>query len=262
MPSVTSKDGTRIAYDTVGKGPTVVLVAGAFQYRAFDQRTTQLAALLSERLTVVHYDRRGRGESSDTKPYAVEREVQDIAALIAACGGSAAVFGMSSGAMLTMEAAASGLPITKVALYEVPFTGGDPAAVRLAESYTHQLTSLLAEGRRGEAVELAMTRFGTPPQAIAGMKQSPAWPMFEAIAPTLAYDNAIMGNGAVPAARLASVKVPTLVIDGGASPEFMHAAAKETAAAIPRAKRLTLDGQTHAYAPEVLAPALLDFFSK
>jgi pimeloyl-ACP methyl ester carboxylesterase len=261
MQTVISKDGTRIAYDSVGKGLTVILVGGAFQFRAFDQRTTKLAALLAERFTAIHYDRRGRGDSTDTKPYSVEREVEDIGALLAACGGSAFVFGMSSGAVLAMEAAARGLPITKLALYEAPFTGGDPQAVHLAESYGRQLSSLLGEGRRGDAVELAMTRFGTPPQAIAGMKQSPAWPMFEAVARTLAYDNAVMGSGAVPRGRLGAVKIPTLVIDGGASPEFMHVAAKETAAAISGARRATLDGQTHAYAPEVLAPVLVEFFS-
>jgi pimeloyl-ACP methyl ester carboxylesterase len=235
-------------------------VAGAFQYRAFDQRTTKLAAILAERFAVIHYDRRGRGESTDTRPYAVEREVEDIGALIAENGGSSYLFGMSSGAMLAMEAAASGLSISKLAIYEVPFTGADTRAVQASESYTRQLSSLLGEGRRGDAVELAMAYFGTPPQAIAGMKGSPAWPLFESIAPTLAYDNAIMGNGTAPLTRLGLVKVPTLVIDGGASPEFMHAAAKETAAAIPGARRTTLDGQTHAYAPEVLGPVLVEFF--
>ncbi len=209
-----------------------------------------------------HYDRRGRGESGDTQPYAVEREVEDLEALIheAGGGGSAFVFGMSSGGVLALEAAARGLAITKLAAYELPFNSGDEHARQAAERYTQQLAALLNEGRRGDAVALAMTTWGAPPEAIAGMRQAPIWPLFEAVAPTLAYDDAIMGDGSVPTARLASITVPTLVMDGGASPAFMHNAAQATAHALPNGQRRTLEGQTHDVAPQVLAPVLVEFF--
>jgi pimeloyl-ACP methyl ester carboxylesterase len=260
MPTVTSKDGTTIAYDRLGKGPALILVGGSFQYRAIDPRTSQIAELLAQEFTTFHYDRRGRGDSGDTLPFAKERESEDLAALIAEAGGSAFVFGMSSGGVLALEAAARGLAITKLALYEPPFNSGDDNARRASESYTKQLTALLAEGRRGDAVALAMTTWGAPAEAVAGMRDTPVWSMFESVAPTLAYDNAIMGDGAVPAERLASITVPTLVMDGGASPAFMHNAAQAVADVLAHAQRRTLEGQAHDVAPEVLAPVLVAFF--
>lgn len=260
MNQVMSNDGTVIVFDRSGQGPAVILVGGAFQYRAIDPPTAQLAALLAQHFTVFHYDRRGRGESGDTQPYAVEREVEDLEALIHEAGGSAFVFGMSSGGVLALEAAARGLAITKLAAYELPFNSGDEHARQAAERYTQQLAALLNEGRRGDAVALAMTTWGAPPEAIAGMRQAPIWPLFEAVAPTLAYDDAIMGDGSVPTARLASITVPTLVMDGGASPAFMHNAAQATSHALPNGQRRTLEGQTHDVAPQVLAPVLVEFF--
>jgi pimeloyl-ACP methyl ester carboxylesterase len=260
MPQVTSKDGTVIAYDRLGQGPALILVGGAFQYRAIDPRTTQLAALLAEHFMVFHYDRRGRGDSSDTQPYAVEREIEDLEALINEAGGATFVFGMSSGGVLALYAAARGLAIKKLALYEPPFHSGDEHARQAAERYTRELRALLSEGRRGDAVALAMITWGAPAEAIAGMRQTPIWSLFESVAPTLAYDNAIMGDGSVPAERLASITVPTLVIDGGASPAFMHNAAREVAHALPNAKLCTLEGQTHDVAPQALAPVLVEFF--
>ncbi len=261
MQKVRSKDGTTIAFDQSGKGPAVILVGGAFQHRAIDPRTAQLAALLAQHFTVFNYDRRGRGDSGDTQPYAVEREIEDLEALIQEAGGSAFVFGMSSGAVLSLEAAASGLTIKKLALYEPPFNSGDDNARQAAEHYTKQLTALLAGGRRGDAVALAMTKFGAPAEAVAGMRQTPLWSLFESVAPTLAYDNTIMGDGSVPTKLMTSVTVPTLVIDGGASPAFMQNAAQAAAAALPNAQRRTLEGQTHDVAPEVLAPVLEEFFA-
>ncbi len=259
MRKVISKDGTPIAFDQSGQGPAIILVGGAFQHRAIDPRTAQLAALLSPQFTVFHYDRRGRGDSGDTAPYAVEREFEDLDALIKEAGGSAFVFGMSSGGVLALEAAARGLAITKLALYEPPFNLDDNARL-VSENYTKQLTALLAQGRRGDAVALAMTTFGSPPEAVAGMRQTPIWSVFESVAPTLAYDNAIMGDSSVPTQRIASVTVPTVIIDGGASPAFMRNAAQAAADALPNAQRRTLKGQTHDVAPEVLAPVLEEFF--
>lgn len=260
MNQVMSKDGTAIAFDQSGQGPAVILVGGAFQYRAIDPPTAQLAALLAQHFTVFHYDRRGRGDSSDTQPYAALREIEDLAALIHGAGGSACVFGMSSGGVLALDAAARGLAITKLAMYEPPFNSGDTQARQAAESYTRELTVLLTQGRPGDAVALAMTSWGAPAEAVAGMRQTPIWPLFESVAPTLAYDNAIMGDGSVPTERLASIAIPTLVMAGGASPVFMHNAAQAVAHALPNAKLRTLEGQTHDVAPEVLAPVLVEFF--
>jgi pimeloyl-ACP methyl ester carboxylesterase len=193
--------------------------------------------------------------------YAALREVEDLAVLIKEAGGSAFVFGMSSGAVLATLAAARGLAITKLALYEPPFNSGDEDARQASEHYTRQLTALLTEGRRGDAVALAMTTWGAQASAIAGMRQTPIWSLFESVAPTLAYDNAIMGDGSVPAGRLAYITVPTLVIDGGASPAFMRNAAQAVAHALPNAKLRTLEDQTHDVEASVLAPVLEKFFA-
>ena len=195
------------------------------------------------------------------RPYAGAREVEDLDALIKDAGGSAFVFGMSSGAVLALHAVARGLNIKKLAMYEPPFNSGDNNARQAAKSYTKQLTILLSEGRRSDAVELAMTTWGAPAEAIAGMKRTPVWSMFEAIAPTLAYDDHIMGDGSVPTKLIASVTVPILVVDCGASPPFMHNAAKAVADAAPKAQYRTLEGQTHEYDPNVLGPVLVEFYS-
>jgi pimeloyl-ACP methyl ester carboxylesterase len=167
---------------------------------------------------------------------------------------------MSSGAVLALRAAARGLDIKKLVLYEPPFSSGDANAHQAAENYTKQLTGLLVEGRRGDAVEFAMRTFGAPAGAIAELRQTPMWPVFESVAPTLAYDDAIMGDGSVPTGLLESVSAPSLVIDGADSPAFMHDAAKAVADSLPNAQRRTLQGQTHDVDPEVLAPVLVGFF--
>ncbi len=262
MKKVHSKDGTTIAFDQSGKGSPIILVGGAFQHRSIDPRTAQLAALLAPHFTVFHYDRRGRGDSSDTAPYAVEREVEDLGALIAEAGGSAFVYGMSSGAALALEAASRGLAITKLALYEPPFIVDD-SRPRLPEDFATQLTELVSSGRRGDAVELFMTKAAeVPVEVVAQMRHAPIWPEVEAVAHTLIYDTTIMGdNNALPTERVASVTVPTLVIDGGESPMWMRNAAQAVADALPNAQRRTLRGQTHDVAPEALAPVLEEFFA-
>ncbi len=262
MKTVTSKDGTTIAYSQQGQGATVILVDGAMQYSAFDQSQGQLAELLAEHFTVIHYDRRGRGNSTDTQPYAVEREIEDLEALIDAAGGSAFVYGVSSGGALAMAAAIQ-LPdkIKKLAMYEVPYND-DEAAQQAWQNYTKQLGELLAANRRGDAVALFMMLVGAPADAVEGMRQDPVWPLFEAIAPTLAYDHIfILGeDAAVPIERAALVALPTLVMDGGASFPFMHETALALAKAIPNAQQRTLEGQKHEVAAEVIAPVLVEFF--
>ena len=260
MKKVLSKDGTSLAFDQYGTGPAVILVGGAFQHRAIDSGTAKLAALLAPHFTVLHYDRRGRGDSEDTLPYAIEREIEDIDALLQEVGGSAYVFGMSSGAVLALRAAAHGLAIKKLALYEAPFTSRDEAH-HLSADYTSHLTDLLAQGRRGDAAAFAMQYFGTPAEMVAGMRQMPTWLLIEAVAPTLAYDNAIMGDGSVPVELLTSITTPTLVMDGGASPTFMQNAAHATTGCLRNAQHRRLPEQTHNVDPKVLAPVLTEFFA-
>ena len=264
MRTVTSKDGTTIAFDQSGKGPALILVGGAFEQRAMDSETAQLAAfpLLAQHFTVVHYDRRGRGDSTDTPPYAVERELEDIEALIDAAGGSAFVSGISSGAALAMEAAIA-LPgkIKGLAMYEPPYNA-DEAARHAWKAYRRQLEVLLAEGRRGDAVGLFMTSLGMPADQLEGMRQHPLWPMWEAVAPTLAYDAAVLGEeSTVPTECAARVAVPTLIMDGGASYPFMHITATALADAIPNAQHRTLEGQPHEVAAEAIALVLVEFFN-
>lgn len=259
MQTVTSRDGTPIAFDRVGQGPALILVDGAMCYRAFGPMGP-LAPHLAPHFTVFTYDRRGRGESGDTAPFAVEREIEDIAALVKEAGGSAFVYGISSGAALALEAAGRLPVITKLAMYEAPFSGESDAPQQW-QSYTTRLSELLAAGRRGDAAELFMTFVGTPAEAVTQMRQSPMWPMFEGVAPTLAYDAAALGDRSVPSKLAATVTIPTLVMDGGASPTVMREAAKALAEALPNARYRTLEGQTHEVAPEAIAPALVEFFA-
>ncbi|HEY1322697.1 MAG TPA: alpha/beta hydrolase, partial [Streptosporangiaceae bacterium] len=237
MNTVRSSDGTTIAYTRSGTGPALILVDGAFQHRAIDQRTEYLAELLSQDFTVYHHDRRGRGGSGDTAPYTTEREIEDLAALIEQAGEPALVFGNSSGAPLALDAVTRGAAVSKLALYEAPFVV-DGSRPPVGDDYLNRLTKLLAEGRRGDAVELFLTEaVGVPAQFVAGMRQAPVWQDFEAVAHTLRYDALFMDGtltgGPLPAGRWADVSVPALVIDGGASPAFMHNAADALAALLP-----------------------------
>jgi pimeloyl-ACP methyl ester carboxylesterase len=262
MNTVTSADGTTIAFDRSGEGPPVICVGGALSDRSGG---APLAALLAPHLTVFAYDRRGRGDSGDTQPYAVEREVEDLGAIIAEAGGSASVFGHSSGSVLALEAAARGLPITKLALYEPPFFVDD-SRTPLPSDYATRLAELASSGRRGDAVEYFMaTGPGVPADAIAEMRRGPSWPAMEALAHTLAYDGMVMGDtmsgSPAPIRRFASVTVPTLVIDGGASPAWARSAVAAIVDVLPNAGRRTLEGETHAANPEALAPVLEEFFT-
>ena len=257
MEKVLSKDGTPIAFDRLGDGPPVILVCGGSVDR---MSNTPLAALLAEHFTVFNYDRRGRGESGDTAPYAVEREVEDIAAVIAAAGGSACLYGTSSGAALALEAAARLKGITKLALWEPPYIldGRPRPPADTAKTYTE----LVSAGRRGDAVEYFMAKVvGLPPEFVAQARNAPWWPAQEALAHTLAYDATIMGDYSLPTERAATVKVPTIVIDGGASFPFMHETADALVASLPDGQRRTLEGQTHDVSPAAIAPVLKAFFA-
>ncbi|KUO17834.1 alpha/beta fold hydrolase [Streptomyces dysideae] len=253
---IISRDGTPIAYESTGEGPAVILASGAMSTGA---TVAPLAVPLSGRFRVVSYDRRGRGQSGDTAPYAVERELEDLAALIETVGGEAALYGISSGGALVLEAAASGLPVRQVAVYEPPFAVYEGGAKERAE-YTERLNEALAEGRRGDAVELFLRLTGLAEEMIQGARQSPMWAGMEAIAPSLAYDNAAMGDGLVPRARLASITVPVLAAVGGASPAWMREAARTVAEAAPHGTYRSLEGQTHMVDPNVLGAVLAEFF--
>jgi pimeloyl-ACP methyl ester carboxylesterase len=267
MRTVISQDGTPIAFDQSGQGPALVLVAQAGATR-FAQ--AGLSAHLAPHFTVVAYDRRGRGDSGDTAPYAALREVEDLDALITEAGGAAFVFGESSGAVLALEAARL-LPtrITKLALYEPPFIIDDSHPPSPPD-YAPHIRELVSSGRRGEAVEYHMTVIGVPADMLAQMRQSPMWPGLEAVAHTFVYDHTIMGNtqngDPLPLRKWASVTVPTLVMDStmflgrGESHGFFQHGADELANILPDAKRRTLEGQDHIPADDVLAAALQAFF--
>jgi pimeloyl-ACP methyl ester carboxylesterase len=262
MPTVMSKDGTPIAYDTRGAGPAVILVDGALGFRSFGA-SGGLADLLAPDFTVYSYDRRGRGESGDTPPFAVEREVEDIEALIDAAGGHASLYGISSGGALALEAAIrlQG-KVAKLAIYEAPYDSS-AEGIKAWHGYRTALAEAIAADRRGDAVALFMKFVGVPDDMLAGMRQSPMWPMLESVAPTLPYDAAALGPDRVaPTERAAAVTAPTLVMDGGASIDvmpFMRASAEALTQAIPNAQHRTLEGQGHDVDAKALAPALAAF---
>jgi pimeloyl-ACP methyl ester carboxylesterase len=258
---VTSKDGTPIAYDRQGHGPALILVAGALCSR-LGWSGPHLSNLLAPHFSVYNYDRRGRGDSGDTKPYAVAREVEDIEALVDAAGGSAYLYGHSYGAALVLEAAIQlGQKIKKLALYEAPYHE-EAVDQHAFKDYIQHLSTALAVERNGDAVAAFMQYVGMPIDQIAAMRQSPAWPQLESIAPTLAYDHtAILGeDSSIPTDRITVITAQTLIMYGGASFPFMQDTAQVLSKAMPHAKLLTLEGQTHDVAPEALAPVLKDFF--
>ena len=262
MRKVTSKDSTPIAFDKFGEGPALILVAGATATRVAE---TSLAMALAPHFTVYAYDRRGRGDSGDNTPYAVEREVEDIEALIDEAGGSAFVFGHSSGAVLALEAARllSG-KIIKLALYEPPFIVDD-IRPPTPENYVSHLNELISSGQRGQAVKYFMIEaVGVPAEMVEQIQQSHMWPELEKVAHTIQYDGTIMGDtmrgDPRPLKKWATVSVHTLVMDGGASHVFMHHGAQEITNILPNAQRRTLEGQDHGPVDNVLAPALEAFF--
>jgi hypothetical protein len=264
MNHLTSKDGTSIGYERLGSGPAVILVGGGAVDRS---ENAPLAIELADHFTVYNYDRRGRGDSGDTQPYAVARELEDLAALLAEAGGSAHLYGASSGGALALEAAAAGLPVGMIAAYEVPYSISAEASNGWRD-YVERLHALLGEGRRGDAFALFMRQAGASEEMVASARSSPWWPRCEAIAPTLAYDAACLGDGHPPADRFAKVTQPVLVATGGASAEsfvgggggFFDDAADAIVACIPHAQRQTIAGQTHMVDPKVLAPVLAAFF--
>jgi pimeloyl-ACP methyl ester carboxylesterase len=257
-----SKDGTTIAFDTVGDGAAVILVPGALNTRG---DMPPYVDALSPSFRVVAYDRRGRGDSGDTPPYAVEREVEDLDAVIEAVGGRASLVGFSSGAALALETARRSADVERVVAYEAPFIVDDTREPVPAD-YVARLDELVANGERGEAVAYFMvTGVGMPADMVEGMRSMPMWPGLEALAHTIAYDGRAMGDhmSGRPFAdgEWDDVTVPVLVADGGDSPPWMHNGARALADALPNATYRTLAGQTHQVAPEALAPAVTEFLA-
>ena len=262
METVRSADGTAIAYDQVGHGPLLIIVDGAMNTRSSGTKP-QLVDLLAAHFTVLSYDRRGRGDSGDTQPYAVEREIEDIEALLDLAGPSGYLYGHSSGGCLALDAALRlGPKVGKLAIYEAPYND-DPAFQQVWATYLEQLAAALAGNRRGDAAALFMRLVGMPAGQVDAMRQTPFWAGMEAVAPTLAYDHAgVIGpDPSVPVERAAQVDVPALVVYGTASPPFMAATATTLSKALPQAELRALDGQNHDGDPAVLAPVLTAFLS-
>jgi pimeloyl-ACP methyl ester carboxylesterase len=262
--TTSSQDGTLIAYECVGAGPALVIVDGAFGSRAFGPNVS-LPPLLTDRFTVYHYDRRGRGDSGDTAPYAVRREVEDLESVIDAAGGSAYVYGISSGALLAF-AAARAFPhkIRRLAVYEPPCVV-DESRNPWPADFLQRLTASIASGRRGAAVKLFMREGSAMPAFLVALTRiMPAWSKLTAVAHTLVYDAHVMGDtgsGRPLPAEVFSVDIPTLVVDGGKSPTWLHHAADAVVTAVPGSERRTLEGQTHFVKPKAIAPALEEFFA-
>lgn len=261
MTTVKSKDGTQIAFDCTGSGPAIILVDGALGYRG-NFGLDQLAGVLAGDFSAYAYDRRGRGESGDTLPYALEREIEDIEALVEHAGGRAFLYGVSSGASLVLEA---GLQLQEkvrgIALYEPPYNS-DPGAVEAWKAYTRELGELLAAGRKADAVALFMRLTGAGENDVEMARQSPEFQKFAGAGHTLAYDHiAILGETAeIPVEKAAEVRAPALVMAGSASYPFMLETARKLAAVLPRGELRILEGQTHEAAEAVLASALREFF--
>ena len=269
MNTVISKDGTRIAYDVYGQGPAVILVDGATASRVFGGSIALAQRLAREGFTTYAYDRRGRNESGDTQPYAVAREIEDIEALIDQAGGTAYLYGISSGGALALEAAAAlGDKVRKLAVYEVPYMGVDPARVPAREIFTNT-KQLVREGKNGDAFAEYMGKVaGLPAEMLAGMRQAPFWPMMEAVAPSLVYDATVMfGRNFTPQKELLeTITMPVLALSGdvdmlpGVDTSFMAKAAQEIAKMVPHGKYQLLHGQRHDVDAEVLAPVLSEFY--
>ena len=246
--TVTSSDGSTLAYEVEGSGPTLLLIGGAFSTR---QSPASLLPFLTPHFAVVRYDRRGRGDSTDASnppPYEREREIDDVRVLLDAVGGDAFVYGHSSGAALAFEAAAAGASIARAAGYEAPYI--------VQSEPTEQVAAALAAGDRDRAAEIFLVTTGADP---ATMKDKPWWPGLVALAPTLPYEFALVDAG-VPVERFGAIRIPALVMDGGASPAWAADAADALVASIPNATRRTLAGETHGVSNEALAPVLVEFF--
>lgn len=263
MGTTHSADGTVIGFDSWGDGQPLIMVDGATGYRATSQLAAQVGGLLGTEFRVYAYDRRGRGESGDTAPYAPQREIEDLAAVIEEAGAPALVCGFSSGAVLALDAAAAGLRISKLALVEPPFVV-DTSRPPLPADYVERLDAAIADGRPGDAAEIFLTAaICLPAEVVGGMRQSPFWPALEGVAHTIGYDGRIMGttmSGApLPADRWSELTVPTLIMYGKGTEPWLITAARALADLLPTASLQAVEGAQHTVGANVLAPALRNF---
>jgi pimeloyl-ACP methyl ester carboxylesterase len=249
---VTSQDGTRIAYEQDGSGPPLIVVDAAGHFRANSQ-AAELADLLARNFTIVRYDRRGRGASTDTPPYAPAREVEDLAALIATAGEPVALYGYSSGCLLALHAAAAGLPVRRLALLEPPLEPAAPTPEQRA--FTDRLRRLSG----AEALEHFLTTIGVPAEVLAGMRGTTHWQAMASVAHTLAYDSQL--SEATDADLLRRATVPALVIDSAASTDDLTGMAATAAGLLPDATHRSLPGEWHGIPARALAPVLTEFLS-
>jgi len=261
MAHIKSKDGTRIAFDKAGTGPAIIVVNGALSYRAV-YSDNPLVSALSKDFTIYTYDRRGRGESTDTKPYNVEREIEDIEALINDAGGAAHLYGVSSGAALSLLAAArlGKAKVSKLALYEPPYNTYSEKDKQNFADQRKRIDELINNGNRGEAMTFFFTAIGTQPEALEKLRKSPEWPLMENVEHTLAYDYAVLNDGAIPVDAAKKATMPTLVMNGEKSFDFMSDAAKNLSQIMPNAQWKTLKDQTHQPSPGIIVPVLTEFF--
>ncbi|HEY5783438.1 MAG TPA: alpha/beta hydrolase [Microlunatus sp.] len=265
MGQVTSRDGTVISYERSGSGPVIILVGGGLDDGS---ENVPLAVALSPRFTVYNYARRGRGESTDTSPYDVAHEIEDIDALIAEVGGTAHLYGVSTGGALALEAAAAGSHVGCIGVYEVPYNATDDDWPQLWRNYVVDVHAAVSDGRRGDAIELFLRVTGASDNDVAGMRSAPFWPALEAQAHTLPYDAATLGDGQPPRERLATIAQPTLVITGDDRPPgaaqwvmALDGSADAVADCLPHARRVTLEGQGHVADPTAVVPVLERFFT-
>ena len=262
MAHVISKDGTKIAFDKAGKGPALIIVNGAMGFRAF-YGDKPLVSKLSNDFTVYTYDRRGRGESTDTKPYAVEREIEDIEAMIDDANGTSFLYGVSSGAALALLAAARLGPkkVQRLALYEPPYGSDKEKDKAEFASQKKRINELIRDGEPGDAAAFFVTALGTPPEALEGLRKSPDWEFMKSVDHTLAYDYEVLGDGAIPVEIAKKVRIPTLVMNGDKSFDFMRDAAESLSNLITNAHWEILKNQTHEVSADAMAPLLKEFFA-
>ena len=255
---IISRDGTEIVFEKMGSGPAIILVDGAFCSKDFGPMP-KLAPLLSKSFTVFIYDRRARGESGDTMPYKIEKEIEDIEALIKSAGGSAFLFGISSGAILSIQAVASGLNVPKLAILEPPYVGNQGG--KRPGDAVQQLRNMIAEGRKEDAVKFYLTKvMGAPGIVLFILRLTPNWSKMKANANSLPYDVEVCGNFEMPKEMISSLTTPTLVIDSKGSPETLRKSVELVANTLPNGKRKSLKGSVHDVPPKILAPELIHFF--